>query len=340
MSKKRLLKNGYYIIKNEKKEKETKVTIEISSVDIRFFRYRSINDNTLKALLNHEFWASQPSTFNDPYDMFITYDRKKIFDKFFEKTKEQQEENDDINIDDFEPGFSEFMTNTMKKSQYVACFSEKVDNPAMWAHYSQNGTGFALEYNFEQIDNIRFHYYESYLQPIFEDLLGEIKEEHFKKLIKLHTFFLPVFYSSRTGDYTKTFLTYVDKYDEMFLHSTPEESRKFLLDFLDTDNYLDEKSMMETIAITKNSYWKYEKEWRLVVSSFDFINSHKQLNYTMPIGIYLGEFITKANKILLCSIAHRNDIPIYQMITRHTKKTNKLAYKKISEKELKIILNL
>lgn len=338
MAKKRLLKNGHYTISEEKDGDTRKVLIEVSGLDVAFFRYRSINDNNLNALLNDEFWASQPSTFNDPYDVFLTYDRKKLFNKFIENKKSKNEEV--IEDEFFEKLFNDIMSNTMKKSQYVACFSEKVNNPAMWAHYSQNGTGFVLEYSYEQINNIRFDYYEAYLHYLFEEILGEIESKNIDKLTDLHTFFLPVMYSNKTYDYTKTLFTYIEKYDDMFLNSTPEENKKFLLDFLESDRYQDEKNMMTTISITKNTYWKYEKEWRLVVSSFDFMNNHKQLNYTVPKGIYLGEFISGPHKLLLCSMAYNKNIPVYQMYTRHTTETNKLAYKEITKKELKDILNL
>lgn len=338
MAKKRLLKNGHYTISEEKDGDTRKILIEVSNLDVAFFRYRSINDNNLNALLNDEFWASHPSTFNDPYDVFLTYNRKQLFNKFVENKKKKNEE---IIDDDFlERLYNNLMTNTMKKSQYIACFSEKVDNPAMWAHYSQNGTGFAIEYSYDQINNIRFDYYESYLHYMFKEILGEIKEEHIDKLNYLHTFFLPVMYSNKTYDYTKTLFTYIEKYDDMFLNSTQEENKQFLLDFLESDRYQNEKNMMTTISITKNTYWKYEREWRLVVTSFDFMNNHKQLNYTVPKGIYLGEFISGPHKLLLCSIAYNKKIPIYQMYTRHTTQTNKLAYKEITEKEVKNILNL
>lgn len=36
----------------------------------------------------------------------------------------------------------------LQQSTYIACFTESVTSPVMWAHYTDNHKGFAIEYRY------------------------------------------------------------------------------------------------------------------------------------------------------------------------------------------------
>ena len=40
------------------------------------------------------------------------------------------------------------MVDTIQKSTFISCFSEKNDSMLMWSHYTENHEGFCIEYNF------------------------------------------------------------------------------------------------------------------------------------------------------------------------------------------------
>ena len=42
-------------------------------------------------------------------------------------------------------------TIQQQKTTVSACFTEKIDNEIMWAHYANNAKGFALEYDYHKL---------------------------------------------------------------------------------------------------------------------------------------------------------------------------------------------
>lgn len=116
------------------------------------FRMRSINDNTLKAFFNDEVYASSPLKFNDPYDVLACYDKDKLYEYFDSdkianewcKAKEK-----------IYPLINGIALNTMhqlREQLAIACFCNDVKKEIMWSHYAGNGTGFALEYDFDEVN--------------------------------------------------------------------------------------------------------------------------------------------------------------------------------------------
>lgn len=95
----------------------------------KLFKYYSANMNNIDSLLNQYFYLTNPTHFNDPFDC-------------------------NINL---VPGIDEGIERIegFKKNNFsnvgVTCFSEVIDNPLMWAHYTNNYRGFALEFKDNQI---------------------------------------------------------------------------------------------------------------------------------------------------------------------------------------------
>ena len=341
MSRKKLLKNGYYIVDTEKKEDSITTTIEISSGDISFFRYRSCSEFSLDALIKDEFWVSNPTKFNDPYDTSVTYDPKKLHTKIAEIKGEKLAKmtNQDFN------NIHSWVNNFMKKNYYVACLSERIDNPAMWSHYSNYGAGFAVEYNFFQMEDVVKIHLNGWFKDMieyFEITTEEIPQKSYERWFKMSGSFYPMFYTNKSKDLTNNIINVLEKhglYDTLNI----ENKEKFLELFnlnLDDETFTNSMTMKNSLATSKNNYWSYEKEWRLTVPSFTVNQDHESIALVRPKAIYLGEFISEVNKTIICKVAKAKNIDIYQMYSHHSLKGNKLKYKKISDKELQEILSL
>lgn len=42
------------------------------------YKYQTINEHSVNALINNEVWATVPTNFNDPYDMIFCYSSSHI----------------------------------------------------------------------------------------------------------------------------------------------------------------------------------------------------------------------------------------------------------------------
>jgi hypothetical protein len=97
----------------------------------KLYKYYSANMNNIDSLLNQYFYLTNPTHFNDPFDCNINLAPGIGINEGIERIE----------------GF--------KKNNFsnvgVSCFSEEIDNPLMWAHYTNNYRGFALEFKDNQI---------------------------------------------------------------------------------------------------------------------------------------------------------------------------------------------
>ena len=95
----------------------------------KLFKFYSLNLYNVEALLNHYFYLSDPGSFNDPFDCNINL------------------------LGDFEgrPQLKSVKRNIYKNIG-ITSFSETIDNHLMWAHYTNNYNGWALEFKGDGID--------------------------------------------------------------------------------------------------------------------------------------------------------------------------------------------
>ena len=130
------------------------------------YKYRNINENTLKTLKNNELYFSFPSEFNDPFDTKI--------DVNFEGNRADWKRyllnispyNSDSKIERILNSFEEYNYNikelpTFNKEKYfnaaesliILCLSELNDNILMWTHYANNHKGICLGFKTTCISN-------------------------------------------------------------------------------------------------------------------------------------------------------------------------------------------
>jgi hypothetical protein len=90
----------------------------------KLFKYYSLNINNIDALLNNYFHLSNPESFNDPFDCNV---------------------NIAMNTEDITNKIKTVKRNNIGNIG-ISSFSEIIDSHLMWAHYTNNYKGFAIEF--------------------------------------------------------------------------------------------------------------------------------------------------------------------------------------------------
>ena len=137
-------------------------TIQKTNIWYKFF---PIDKYLKNSLLGNYLWFSNPTNFNDPYDLNITFDytcTEEELREFFKMLKESYQENDEVIVNlDVEKRIQEFKKDPKLfiETQYklikeligsnygVCCFSEYCDNILMWSHYAEKHKGICLGFN-------------------------------------------------------------------------------------------------------------------------------------------------------------------------------------------------
>ena len=266
--------------------------LKISNLPKSLFRFRAWKDHSLKEIRENKIWLSNPRTFNDPYDCYVTADYKKIVLSLFRKfphtrtipdeTWKEIEKTDDpvlslsrhlaqrvvppdlryvenarlLNLEvKSEVANKEKSWDAMKDETKISCFSGAWDSLPMWAHYADQHQGFCIEYDLSKES-------EGKTAPLF-----------------------PVIY-------TKTLVP---------LNITDE-----LMNLPGNSGHLAIKA-----AIFKNKDWSYEREWRLVFYTGD---DQKIEIKGYPIkAIYLGTKINSEHKKQLIESSPKINFKIFQM---------------------------
>ncbi len=253
--------------------------------------------NNLSDIANQLLWLADPSTFNDPQDCQLGIDNNfqvYCLDKFAEQcnifsSKEKsliwnaKRRNKSIYSQDIFPIlqldnrikiYEDFYNNLerkvddyickLKTTQYrIACFVQDFGNPyeydnLMWAHYAQDFQGFCVEYDVEKI----FNYFEN--DSAFDSISKTaIPNGYLDKdaIIKIYVNGLfPVHYSSKP-----TIITSSNAY-------------KIGVGKINNRVHQEVEYNLLRALITKNLIWKYEREWRLIVSD----EIVKPIGYKIP----------------------------------------------------------
>lgn len=218
----------------------------------------------------------------------------KLTDEYVEFQMKYNEHRLDLIID--------LSIKSLKQASLVACLSESIDSILMWSHYSSNHTGFALNYDFNElyktgteIDNAKGSFF-------FD-----------KKLF-------PVIYTDKRYDATQyaEFHFFDDFYRRMeLIYNSP---------FFDKLFYY--KSLL-----FKSKNWEYENEWRIIKQTNLDLEDNKPdfvcLEKVKPKEIYLGYEISPSDKDRLIEIAKEKNLKILQMQIDNCEKEYKLKYYEI-----------
>jgi len=189
-------------------------------------------------------------------------------------------------------GLRHKFSNQFQANLGIACFSEDVRSILMWSHYAENHTGFCLEYpviNINQLSDYQnYHglYPVQYNNKLADqtDKFLEIGQNHSQELtneIKKLDF-------SKMGDCVESFFESGIIDMENF---TPFKEQLYLVFQMYQQTLIqDNQSLKITLKLStqKSTAWKYEKEWRLILTLNPDANEDERLEHIKPSAIYFG----------------------------------------------------
>lgn len=167
----------------------------------KLFKYYSLSINNIDALLNNYFYLSNPVTFNDPFDCNVNL-------------ANNISESDLLKI------------KTVKRNNInnvgVVSFSETIDNHLMWAHYTNNYNGFAIEFKGSEVTvNLEKNRFEK------KTLTKVFYPKNVKRIKKEFPFALQYVLTTkmRHWEYEKEWriICQLKKNDDRILHYYPEK---------------------------------------------------------------------------------------------------------------------
>lgn len=139
----------------------------------KFFPGRKYN---LEGIKDKKIYLSRADQFNDPFDCLFLENchSKEVYDQLKEV---------DLAYEEYEKQcVSDKKSEKIRKSIYVTCFSESMDNNSMWSYYADEHKGFCAEYKLKDL------YKEHGILPIVyvdkKPVLDE-NNKNYKQLIAL-----------------------------------------------------------------------------------------------------------------------------------------------------------
>jgi hypothetical protein len=350
-----------YKIETVKTEKLHSHNVTLSD-DFSIFRYRPINDYTISALLKDELWATRPDSFNDPYDSSFTVNKTQLRDKLLEIVDDEIILNYG-RINNLKPLNRKYIASkwiedmyyqnmdNLKRLYLIACFSERIDNEAMWAHYSNNGTGFAIEYYYNDLVLLKDEY-NNFVKNVSSEFIQHNNElKNFFPTISDTDFSVynlyPVIYRDTKYDGTELLNDVIGLLPKLI-----DQQEYTYLDVLKL--YLDsgmniydnkkQKTFIDSTYFLKKRLWRYEKEWRMLVPNLLIdvtkINQvHQYIGKIRPKAIYLGEYASLATKTIVYNYCYTKGVPLFQMKSIISNLKYNLQSIEICEQSMKDFLN-
>jgi len=271
------------------------------------YKYREINENSIKNLQDDTVWLADPSNFNDPYDSAHTADfnamHKNDSAESLEKYFSDPRFSVDIDVETkkhllsqeqpFEALSEYFLKDEPEdKKLLIKSMIEKVTNDRYAKLTKENSVGVSSSFklcSFSEVYNSMLmwaHYADYHKGFCVEYNVSAWEESSFKR-----RFLYPVIYSNSMFNAT-----------DYFSYDNKNNDRNNL--------YLSQT------ALIKSKEWEYEKEWRLVFSNGVF-----ETEKSYPIGtakaVYLGAKIKSEKQDLLVNICNEKNIKLYKMKTSH-----------------------
>jgi hypothetical protein len=305
--------------------------------DFTLFQYRQCSSYNLSSLVDDSLWGSTPDRFNDPYDSVFRFDfpaaikyaQSIISEEDIQSLNDSKRKKSSKTIikEFFDDQYVSSVT-TMKRSVLITCLSEVGDSEIMWSHYADNGKGFVVEYNFDDLQfminkEIEVRKQMSIEQSRLFNLL-DLEQDNWNKFYGIK----PVLYINskykanellnKTIDLLKENLDRIKNNEEPIIDFNSIIKRFY-------DPVLQEKISTNVYYIKKRN-WIYEKEWRIVMPNMVLNqayldNSHDMVGYVRPKAIYLGEYIMKGHEFLIKEFAKKNNIPLYKMSSGNYRNT-------------------
>jgi len=239
--------------------------------------YKYVSPERIDILLKGQIRFSQPSAWNDPFEVQPYYkDHKSLnpFQRLFELSKlinHLIETNNLPSIEEYKKVGREITKDDIYSfihRNIVGLFlTEDKENLLMWAHYASNHTGFIIEFD---TNNNFFHNIDKYLFRVAcDNKRPELNKDEFASLI-------------------------------VKLVGLMQENKKIPEDYFNKISYVFRKSLD----------WEYEKEWRLITTTDKAIN-YKEFKKNINVipfggdnelnrGLYGADYIAKLEIPISC----------------------------------------
>ena len=190
-----------------------------------------------------------------------------------------------------------FIPQMTQQSTKFCSFSRTVRSASMWGQYSENETGFCIEYDFSD-DRIP---YSSSTGKQFSHYL------------------LPVVYKNQRFKVPSDYIYYLVQYRlhligaaQSHIDYSLEEFSKMVNDVCPCPDEL----LVLKVLLHKSIEWKFEEEWRLfctAIGNQNYDSSSTECFKKKPKALYLGRKISEVNEHFLRLFADEKDIPVYKM---------------------------
>lgn len=271
------------------------------------FKYREVNENSIRNLENDTVWLADPNNFNDPYDCAHTIDYKSLQTHFghqyfndYLATKGpaielsvDQKEILSSSADPFTELIEILLKNELPEKQkdikaMLLQVQKKMYEDLSFSQSKSFASSFKL-CSFSENNNsmLMWAHYASYHQGFcIEYSLENLPYSDFRR-----RFLYPVIYSDKMFDATEHFKMGIDHENFNNLHLT-------------------------LAALIKAKDWSYEKEWRLVFAH-GVMDREQAYKIGKPKAVYLGTKINQEDQDKLIEICTRRDIPFFKMKADH-----------------------
>ena len=261
------------------------------------YRYRSVNEKSLSALLNDRLYFSTSNYYDDPFDTLFCIDKEKLKNEIYDILKDSNSENAfkqfqaymGINI----PFSIEYILNnrdilfdkinslidllqkTFKSEIYSICFSESVLNQDLWLKYTSNYSGFVIEYE---------------TKYLLDNKLSIFNQNN-QLMNKPISYLYPMIYSNKKF--------YANEYFKNVIY------RIFNMDYMikDLNRYLIDR---RSVCLIKNKYHSNDKEWRM------FCDGEPNYITLKPKSVTLGLKVSQSSKELLIDLCKNKNIDLYE----------------------------
>lgn len=171
-----------------------------------------------------------------------------------------------------------------------ACLAERIDSDLMWGHYSENASGFAIEYKFDEM---------SFAAP---KRSGE----------NVTCSLFPMVYQHNQIDATEYAKWSFQR--QILSRVSDQKIRGAVCLAFDKLNPCPDASMSIKVALNKSLEWKPEKEWRVfIMNDIQSMWEPYTCVTRKPSALYLGRKISAINQKILLDMAFEKKIPVYKM---------------------------
>ena len=183
----------------------------------------NLNDLKLKTLLNNQIYMAEYSSLNDPFDNKAAYYRNEELLKF-DRLKRH----------------NGYLFDDLASYTRISSFTDSgINNMPMWAHYSNNHSGYCVKYNTKQGSNF-----------------------------ELRTSLFPVQYVDERVNITSIIEDLMNEMMESLEKAKLENKKEAII------NNLTLPYILPLLSCIKQTHWRYEKEIRCIAQSgISYINA-------------------------------------------------------------------